>query len=367
MEGDRASSHDDDRARGSSPAASGHSRGEAPQASPAALQRALGNRRLARLAGASKEEQADRVALAALGLRGNRTISIADAVGAVTKTDLSQVEVRRERLPGAEGVARDGSVEIDWGADAQVLAHELAHVALGHDADGRAHYFTSAERPQIGNLDAIVADAQRMANNTSLLGGMRWGRFTAAAGGQAAGEIGERLVSQERTSRGDMRVRYLYTVRCGLVDMRHFYQLMYLGLTVGNASAVMEGREHELNAEASSRFAPEDTVSNALGALFGSRQSTFQRVSTFVSNLREFLSLCGPADWGRMTSSEQDTVVNYYSARTASGSPLHPSETATPSPPVRTTAAAAPTRGIYPFVFGVTGSTWNMYSDIVEP
>jgi hypothetical protein len=342
--------------------------GPASPTSLLALQRAAGNRAVARMVAdaATKEDRADRVALTALGMRGNRRMSVAQAVGAVTGTDVSGVPVRRAAVPGAAGVAKHGAVSIAPGADSKVLAHELAHVALGHDADGRAHHFVRSERPEIGNLDDLVSDARRMANAHSSAGLMRWGRFTAAAGGMAPIEIAERLSSTTRSQATEMRIRYLYTVRCGLVDMRHFYQLMYVGLTMGNASAVHQGREHELEAEASSRFAPEDTVSNALGALFGSQQSSLERVDAFLGNLRTYLARCGPADWGRMPVSEQDTVVDYYDARDAAGVPVHQNETAMPAPPVRTTAAAGPTRGIFPFVQSVTDGQWNTYSGIVD-
>lgn len=195
--------------------------------------------------------------------------------------------------------------------------------------------------------------------------------MTGRSGGTAALEVAEDFSSTRRSGSNEMQVRYLYTVRCGLVDMRHFYQLMYIALLQGNEEAVRQGREHEMTAEASSRFAPEDTTSNALGALFGSRQSWVQTVDAFTANLRAFLEHCNPADWASMTPAEQDTVVDHYVARDGAGRPLHVNETANPQPPVTSTRAARPNRGIYPFVMSSSGSTklgWalNTYTGIVD-
>lgn len=329
-----------------------------------------GTRRRRSVRPGGTEEAADEVALAAMDRRARDRVPIATAVGRVTGLDVGHVLVRRGGVPGgAAGAASREGVRLGPGADAHVLAHELAHVALGH-GDGE-HRFVRTERPQIGSLDDVVADASRIANAHGAAGFMRWGRFTAASGGLAALEVLEGAASAERSSNNQMRVRYLYTTRCGLVDMRHFYQLMYIALLEGNEEAVRQGREHELTAEASSRFAPEDTTSNALGALFGSRQSWVQRVGTFTSNLRTFLDRCNPADWAAMTPAEQDTVVDFYAARDGAGRPLHANETANPRPPVPSTRAARPNRGIHPFVMASTGSTevgWalNAYTGIVD-
>ena len=262
-------------------------------------------------------------------------------------------------------MAKGGVVTLAPDADAHVLAHELAHVALGHDSDGGAHHFERSERPQIGNIDEIMSEASGIANRVSTFG-MDWGSFVAAAGGNTFGTVGAGIVSAH-SGGGDLRKRYLYTVRCGLIDFRHFYQLMYIGLMLSNRDAVEAGRDHELTSEATSRFAAEDTVSNALGALFGSQQSRLERVATFLGNLRVFLNRCGPADWSRMTPADQDTVVEYYGARNADRTPLHQNESSTPAPPVTTTDAAAPTHGIFPFTQAIGwGNQWNMFTGTVD-
>jgi hypothetical protein len=207
-----------------------------------------------------------------------------------------------------------------------LLAHELIHVGRGH-AGTMLRRFETSERGQITNLDAVMDTASSIADDRGLWGMMRWGRFTAGASGSGALEA----LGSTRSRASSLPNRYLYTCQCGLVDMRHFYQLMYIGLLRGNDTATEQGREHELNAEATSRFAPEDTPSNALGAYFGSQQSVFQRQSTFVANLRAFLEQCSPVDFTALSPEDQDGVVDYYGARDARGVPMSQNETARPA------------------------------------
>jgi hypothetical protein len=94
--------------------------------------------------------------------------------------------------------------------------------------------------------------------------------------------------------------------------MRHFYQLMYIALLTSEERAVRNGVEHEEEAEASSRYAPEDITSNALGAEFGSERSWFQRISTFVTALQSFIEKCDPVDWHSLTEAQKDCIINYY-------------------------------------------------------
>lgn len=166
------------------------------------------------------------------------------------------------------------------------------------------------EQTSIGTLSEAVATARRVAEQRGALGMMRWGRFTAAMGGVGGWEA---LTSPTSGSTAATPPpRYIYTCRCGLIDLRHFYQLMYIALLTNEETAVRQGVEHEENAEAASRYAPEDITSNALGAEFGSQRSTFQQVSTFISELQSFLQRCDPVDWGALTQAQKDCIVNYY-------------------------------------------------------
>jgi len=155
---------------------------------------------------------------------------------------------------------------------------------------------------------------------------MRWGRFTAGTGGSGAFEALGSTSSKAKS----LPNRYLFSCRCGMIDMRHFYQLMWIGLVRNNQAATDKGREHELTSEATSRFAPEDTPSNAMGAYFGSQESTFERQSTFIDHLQGFLGFCDPLDFTAMSKADQDAIVEYYGARDSAGVPMYQNETAVP-------------------------------------
>jgi hypothetical protein len=237
-----------------------------------------------------------------------------------------------------------------------LLAHELAHVAQG---GGVLRRFTRGEERDIATLDEVVAQARtRAATSADIPYMMSWGRFTAANGGRAAQEVVAGVAGQVRAVRpgsgagasargsGGNTRRYLFTCLCGLIDMRHFYQLMYIGLIKGNRAAVAEGREHELNAEATSRFAAEDTPSNALGAYFGSQQSVVQRQSVFIANLRAHLARCHPIDYRALPADQKQMILDWY-AVDGSSAPAHQNEHAFPNMD-RIPACAG--LGMFPFV-----------------
>ncbi len=194
----------------------------------------------------------------------------------------------------------------------RLLAHELTHVVQQRKSyqNLTIFRFVKRERYKIGELDEAIDSAKRVAKKTGLLGLMRWGRFTAAMGGY--GLIEARLGPKIGSTKIIPDPRYIYTCGCGLIDLRHFYQLMYIAVVTTERFAVKKGIEHEIVAEASSRFAPEDITSNALGAEFGSHRSWFQRQSTFVSDLRNFLNRCKPVKWHSLTEKQRDCIVGWY-------------------------------------------------------
>lgn len=263
---------------------------------------------------------------------------------------------------GNNVVFRHGQYDPRTSNGKHLIAHELAHVmqqqrGAGGDAGGAVvqrlssvrpgeflFRFVASERDDIANLDAVIATAKRVAKARGALGMMRWGRFVAGMGGSGAIEA---IAPSSGSTRGGQENRYLFTCRCGLIDMRHFYQLMYIALLQGNRAATEAGREHELHAEETSRFAPEDTPSNAMGALFGDQQSWIETQGTFLANLRTFLNYCQPVDFARLPASEQNAVVDFYSARAASGAPLHPNESALPAMGRIASCSGA---GMFPFV-----------------
>ncbi|MBR0680168.1 DUF4157 domain-containing protein [Roseomonas eburnea] len=241
----------------------------------------------------------------------------------------------------------------------RLLAHELAHVA--QDRGGVLRRFTRDERSDISTLEEVIEQAEDRADSSGALGMMRWGRFVAANGGKGGWEA---LTSADSgsTARTNRR-RYLFTCGCGLIDMRHFYQLMYSGLLEGNEDAVERGREHEETAEETSRFAPEDTPSNALGAYFGSEQGWAQRQSVFVANLRSFLSLCEPIDFWAMPAAERNTVLDWY-AVDGSSAPAHPNEEASPNMPGTLPSCAG--RDRFPFALAGEGGVFNRINNPLD-
>jgi hypothetical protein len=205
----------------------------------------------------------------------------------------------------------------------QLLAHELTHVVQRDSRgfeDTQLFRIVRRERTEIGDLDEAIGTASTVAEDRGMLGLMRWGRFTSAMGGQGAIEA---VTSPQSGSTANTPFpRYLYTCKCGLIDLRHFYQLMYIALLRSEETAVEEGIEHEEAAEPESAFAPEDITSNALGAEFGSQRSWIQKQSTFVSALRAFLGRCEPVQWDSsvITPAQRDCIVDYYAVDVSGGS-----------------------------------------------
>ena len=262
---------------------------------------------------------------------------------------------------GRHVVFAQGEYRPDQQEGRRLLAHELAHVA--QDPGGSTlRRFTRAEEGDISTLDEVLDQARTRADATGAAGLMRWGRFVAANGGQAAGEVvaGE-LGTTGSTARTNSH-RYTFTCLCGLVDMRHFFQVMYAGLLEGNRSAVERGREHELHAEETSRFAPEDSPSNALGALFGSEQSWVQRQSVFVSNLRGFLQRCHPVDYDALPEAERRQILDWY-AVSGTSAPAHPNEQAFPN---MERIASCGGLGMFPFVIAGEPGRFNRLEGPIE-
>jgi hypothetical protein len=243
----------------------------------------------------------------------------------------------------------------------QLLAHELAHVA--QDRSGATlRRFTRREEGDISTLDEVIDLARAHAGATGAMGLMRWGRFVAANGGQAAGEVIAGALGGTGSTARTNRHRYLFTCLCGLIDMRHFYQVMYAGLLEGNRAAVERGREHELHAEETSRFAPEDSPSNALGALFGSGQSWVQRQSVFVANLRAFLQRCHPIDYDALPEAERRQILDWY-AVSGTGRPANPNEQAFPNMERIGSCAGL---GMFPFVIAGQPGRFNRLEGPIE-
>jgi hypothetical protein len=213
-----------------------------------------------------------------------------------------------------------------------LIAHELTHVAQN---SGTLQRFEKSERseiaPHYGDVLNTAKDIADKSVVTGLVGGgnIDWPTFVDNAGG-----FGFKAVAASASGLTSLPNRYLFSCRCGLIDFRHFYQLMWIAMVKNNAKATEKGREHELTSEPESRFAPEDTPSNAMGALFGSfleKHWASYSPDQFVAALRQFLNLCAPVDFASMPTADQDTVVDYYGERNPDKTPKNPNESATPA------------------------------------
>ncbi len=132
-----------------------------------------------------------------------------------------------------------------------------------------------------------------------------------------------------------LSLRYLFTSRCGLVDMRHLFQLMYISsfTNFGDAQmaaqgATRRGIEHELTSEAASKFGPEDLTSNALGAWTGTRLAFLPQRDDLIARVRETLERCAPVTFDALSPASQASLVNFYAALGDAGEPVNQDRTA---------------------------------------
>jgi hypothetical protein len=184
----------------------------------------------------------------------------------------------------------------------------------------------------VGTIDDAIKTATSVASDKGVAGMMRWGRFTAAMGGYGAYEAIVDKVGKKGSKGDRLRPQYVYTCRCGMIDMLHFYETMYIANLAGENRAVAEGVEKEKRDEKtthSSAYSPEDITSDALGAHFGASQSWFERQSIFLEQLRSFLQQCDPVDWSKLPQEKQKCIIDWYAAKdTKTGFPVHQRKTA---------------------------------------
>lgn len=228
-------------------------------------------------------------------------------------------------------------------AGRRVLAHELTHVVQQRDGGERVQRFTARERPLIArDLAGMMAVVQALVTaSSSASGQVDMDRLVTMAGGQTAGAaLPGPLRSSGPGGPSMLTLRYLFTSRCGLVDMRHFFQLMYISWFTDMGSAQMAARgatrrgiEHELTSEAASKFGPEDLTSNALGAWTGTRLAGFPQRDDLVARIRETLERCGPVTFDSLSPASQVALVNYYAALGDTGEPVNQNRTALPLVP----------------------------------
>jgi hypothetical protein len=257
--------------------------------------------------------------------RGDEAERLTDALGAHAVTVGSNVYLspRAPDLDSAEG--------------RRLLAHELVHVVQQDRFGARFQCFTAAERPQIApSLSAMMGVVEAIVGAAATGDSVDMDDLVRNAGGRAAGAgLPPALRSDQPAIRSMLTYRYLFTSRAGLVDMRHFFQLMYISwffepLVYGasNRAATKKGIEHETTSEDASKFAPEDLTSNALGAWTATRLAGLPQKADVVARVRETLERCAPVDFAGLSGPSQDSVVDFYAAQDAAGQPVNQNRTA---------------------------------------
>jgi hypothetical protein len=160
-------------------------------------------------------------------------------------------------------------------------------------------------------------------------------RFVQNAGGQPASKRLDMKLGTHSTEKvaSMLQPRYLLTRRAGLLDMRHFIELLYIShftnsafLTGGNRAATKEGREHELTSESESRFGPEDTVSNAIGAYAGSRLAAIPQSDDLYDTIKDMLDRTDPVNFSALSAASKDKVRHFYGDLVADPTPKRPGD-----------------------------------------
>ena len=231
----------------------------------------------------------------------------------------------------------------------RLLAHELVHTVqqsemvnkkiqrfhlprAGHAIDERPNI-----APTFNDLMTVIteiATASTIPGSAGFLstGEVNMNNFVLFAGGSPATAQMDAIFGTRSTPTvpNMLRYRYLFTCRCGLIDMRHFIQLMYISHFAAsmslppdqaNSSATRRGREHELSSESESRFGPEDTPSNALGAFTGTQLAGYPQPTALIGTIQTILTRCNPIDFATLSVSSQDQVAHYYGDLIADPSP----------------------------------------------
>ena len=216
-----------------------------------------------------------------------------------------------------------------------LLAHELTHVVQQRGGGvHRIQRFAASETDKIAPTYPDMLTQVRKLIDDATTPGLIWDDLNMSylveiAGGASANRaIGAKLHSNQPTIPSRLFKRYIFTCRCGLIDMRHFFQLLYISNFAsgfagvdGNRAATKKGREHELEAESESRFGAEDTPSNALGALTNVGLAANPGPDSVYDAIKDTLDRCAPIDWSTLAKTSQDKIVKFYSETVPDPSP----------------------------------------------
>lgn len=245
---------------------------------------------------------------------------------------------------GAQAVTFDRDIylsakapDLTSAAGRRLLAHELTHVVQQRQFGPRLQLFTAAERPQIaptlGAMMNVVSSIVTTSSHSS--GGVNMDAMVKHAGGLPASAKLPKSLQSDAPLTNMLTLRYLFTRRSGLIDMRHFFQLMYISWFFNTGAADMAARaatkkgvEHEETSEATSRFSPEDLTSNALGAWTGTQLTGIPQRDSTIATIRATLERSAPVDFTTLSAASQNALVQFYSAQSSSGEPLNQNKTA---------------------------------------
>lgn len=227
-------------------------------------------------------------------------------------------------------------------AGKRLLVHELTHVVQQRERGVGVQRFQASERPQIAkDLAAMMAVVEAIVRASSSGEDVLMSQLVRNCGGR---DVGAAMPGPLRSSppiTSMLTLRYLMTARAGLIDMRHFMQLLYISWFANNGQSGMANRaatargiRHEETSEPGSRFGPEDLTSNALGAWTATRLTGLPQANGLIARIRETLAHCAPIDFDALSPASQRTLVDFYAAQTGAGEPANQNRTAVALIPV---------------------------------
>jgi hypothetical protein len=269
-------------------------------------------------------------------LEGVRVHTSAVAARSADRVDAAAYTVGRHVVFGP------GRYETGTSPGRQLIAHEVAHVLQPTAAAAPLRRFhlphgIVAEHQQdetaliaptyaamLATIKAIIAASVSYGTTVNM------DRFVQNAGGQPVSKEIDRKLGTHSTAKlaSMLQPRYLLTRRAGLLDMQHFIELLYISqfassafLSGGNRAATRKGREHELTSESESRFGPEDTVSNAIGAYTGTRLAAIPPSDDLFDTIKDMLDRTDPVDFASLSPASKDKVRHFYGDLVADPAP----------------------------------------------
>jgi hypothetical protein len=274
-------------------------------------------------------------------LDGVRVHTSAVAARSADRVDAAAYTVGRHVVFGP------GRYETGTSPGRRLLTHEVAHVlqpagaapplrrfhlphgsAPAHQQDETA-LVAPTYAAMLATLKAIIAASVSYGTTVNM------DRLVQNAGGQPVSRRIDQKVGTHSTGKvaSMLQPRYLLTRRAGLLDMRHFVELLYIShfassafLTGGNRAATGQGREHELTSESESRFGPEDTVSNAIGAYTGSRLAAIPQSDDLFDTIKDMLDRTDPVGFASLSAASRDKVRHFYGDLVADPAPKAPGD-----------------------------------------